>query len=251
MLLQAQLTVGWHDDTDTTLAAILLHEAAEKAGEDYAKALATTLDSVENARISGLERLFRRRTGGFEKIKRFISTLAALPHPAKLPDPLICRIDAFAYFFLRGAKNLDHLLPLGAAINAGFRETHKAWSRTIAALENFERVGKPLTEDTSISADQYLALRGIVSRLSARDERRALATLMVSGPSSIDEISQDLGLNYSLSQRTVAIFLEIGVVERRSGEVFAIAESSLPLTAFSLRETMGLDLLNIPVLKED
>ncbi len=116
--------------------------------------------------------------------------------------------------------------------------------------ENFERLGKPIAKEASISADQYLALRRIVSRSSARDERRTLATLMVSGPSSMDDISQDLGLNYSLGQRAVAAFLEIGVVQRRSGEIFAVAESALPLTTFGLRESMGLDLLNV-LPKED
>ncbi len=250
MLLQAQLTVGWHDGPEKDIAATRLHERALKTGEDYTDALASTLKAVGNARISGLEALFRRRAGGFEKIKNFVAALASLPHPTTLADPLICRIDAFAYAFLRGAKNFDFLLPLGDEVNAGFSKTRTAWSRTITALENFERLGKPLAKETEVSAEQYLALRGIVSRPSARDERRALATLMVSGPSSMQEISKDLGLNYSLGQRTVAAFLKMGIVQRRSGEIFAVAESVLPLAAFCLRESMGLDLLNV-LPKED
>lgn len=246
MLLQAQLTIGWHDGPEAALAATQLHEAAQETGEDYAQALAGALEVADKVRISGLEHLFRRRTGGFEKIKKLVAALAFLPHPAALADPLICRIDAFAYAFLRGAKNLDFLLPLGDEVNAGFRKTHAAWSGTFTALENFERLGKPLTKDACVSADQYLALRNIISRPSARDERRALATLMVSGPSSRGQISKDLGLNYSLGRRTVAAFLEMGVVQRRSGgEIFSVAESALPLSTFCLRESMGLDLLNI------
>jgi len=250
MLLQAQLTIGWHDGPEKDFAATRLHETALKAGKGYSDTLATTLKAVGKAPISGLESLFRRRTRGFETLKKFVAALVSLPHPAATADPLICRIDAFAYAFLRGAKNLDFQLPLDDKLNAEFRKTHAAWSHTIMALEDFERLGRPLVKDANISTDHYLALRHIISRPSARDERRTLATLMVSGPSSMKEISEDLGLNYSLGQRTVATFLEKDLVERRSGEIFAIAEPALPLAVFGLRESMGLDLLTV-LQKED
>lgn len=250
MKLQAQLTVGWNDDPKVQLAASELHKAAMHANEEYAKALATALNSADNAQLTGLEHLFRRRTGGFEKIKRFVGALASIPRSDAYPDPLVCRIDAFAYAFLKGAKNFDFVLPLGDAVNSDFRKTYAAWSRTITALENFERVGKRLPKDAGVSADQYVALRSIVSRSSARDERRALGTLLVSGPSTMEDISKDLGLNYSLSQRTVTTFETMGTVERRSGGIFAVAKSALPLVVFGLRESMGLDLLS-SLPKED
>ena len=247
MRLQGQLTFGWHDDPAAPLAAKRLHAMATRSSTGYASELAAALCTANGDRqVLGLERLFRRCTGGFEPLKRFVATLASLPPPFGSPQPLVCQIDAFAYAFLRQAKNFDFLLPIGDDVNSAFRYTHRAWLQTLGALEQFERVGKPLASNDGISAAQYLALRGIIARPSARDERRALATLLVSGPSTLEAISQDLGLNYSLGPRILASFEETGVIERRPpGEIFAIVDAALPLAAFVVRETLGLDLLSV------
>ncbi len=66
---------------------------------------------------------------------------------------------------------------------------------------------------------------------------------MVSGPSTIEEISIDLGLNYTLGQRTVGVFHDQAILERNPDGSYVIAESALPMVVFVLRETFGLDLL--------
>lgn len=249
MRLAAALTSGWQDDPDAEFAATRLHARANAAGDDYAAVLQKALNTAPaDTHILGLDRLFRRHTDGFQPIKTFVGALAALPGDENRKS-LICQIDVFAYGFLKGAKNLDLLLPLDERANIAFRETLAKWSNTLAALEQFERLGKPLPANGGVSAEQYLALREIVSRRSASDERRVLATLLVSGPSTTDQIKTDLGLNYSLGQRTLAVLEDIEVIERRAGDspagsVFAITESALPLTVFGLRETLGLDLLS-------
>ena len=246
MDLAAELTTGWRDDPEADCAARKLHSMAATSGEDYAHALAGKV--AQCSQISGLDQLFRRRTDGFDAIKALVGGLANLPSSSGGADPLICRIDVFAYAFLKGAKNFDFLLPLAPKSDDGFRNTYGKWLRTISALENFERLGDPLVANSGVSASTYLAVRKVLSRPSARDETRALATLLISGPSTLADISGDLGLNYTLGQRTVAVFENIGVLERRvdgSGEVaFAIADPALPLVVFFLRETMGLDLLS-------
>ena len=202
--------------------------------------------------ITGLDALFRRRTGGFAPLKQFLGALALLPPQSDYPQPLTCQIDAFAWSFLKGAKNLDLLLP-AAPHSAAMRAEYQRWRKDIRALERFERLGLPLPQPGAISADAYLALRAIVTRPSARDERRALASLLVSGPSTLAEITDDLGLNYSLGERSLAVFESkpLALLKRRD-ECFSLRAETLPLVLFGLRETMGLDLLDtmIPSEKE-
>jgi hypothetical protein len=246
MQLQALLTVGWQTEPQTPSSAAQLHNLASHAGGDYSKALSAALKSLSNDfQILGLEQLFRKRTAGFNPIKQFIGALSSMPTYNGHPNPLICQIDAFAYAFLKGAKNFDFLLPLGDELSTDFRNTHMGWLRTITSLEAFERFGEPLPKDSGVTAEQYLSLRKVIVRPSARDERCVLATLLVSGPSTLPEISTDLGLNYTLGQRTLAAFEKMSVIERRAAEVLGIAETALPLVVFCLREAMGLDLLSI------
>ena len=245
MQLAARLTTGWKDDPQAPFSAMQLHETTSQAAGDYESGLAEALkSSPSNIEILGLDRLFRRRIRGFDPINQFVGALASLPSSPAFPQPLVCHIDAFAYAFLKGAENFDLLLPLDDTANVDFRNTRASWIKTIKALENFERLGKALPAEASVTAEAYLAIRNIFARPSARDERRALATLLLSGPSTLEEITLDLGLNYTLGQRTLAGFESIAVVEKRSNSVFSIAESALPRVVFCLRETMGVDPLS-------
>jgi|GEM_PF-1882798 len=244
MRLAAELTWGWQDDPDAPQAAACLHREITHVSGEYTELLANALRTlVPRGRILGLDRLFRRRTGGFKPVRQLIGSLAALPAEDDHADTLVCEIDAFAYGFLKGAKNLDLVLPCSKELNDGFRAVRDDWSRTSKALTEFERTGERLPQSCAVSADQYLALRRIIVRPSARDERRMLATLLVSGPSAQVELSTDLGISNDLSQRTLAPLIAIGVVELRADDRYAIVSSTLPLALFGLRETMGLELL--------
>ncbi len=242
------MTTGWKDDSSAPLAAATLHASAIRAGGDYTAALVDALKTASTGTpILGLDELFRRHTAGFQPIKTFIGAMVDIQSPANIPQPPLCHIDVFAYVILKGAKNFDFLLPLDCHANVVFQRTRGAWSNALTALENFERLGEPLPGSIGASVNQYLALRNIVSRASARDERRVLATLLVSGPSTLEQILKELGLNYSLGQRILSTFEDMSVVERRTvtrsdAPVFAVSESALPLSVFCLRETIGLDL---------
>jgi hypothetical protein len=105
MKLEAFLTVGWADDPKADFAASRLHEAADQSSEEYSAALAAELEKAPpGTKISGLENLFRRRPGEFGPLKRFIGALAFMPPPGKLSEPLVCRIDVFAYAFLKSVN---------------------------------------------------------------------------------------------------------------------------------------------------
>ena len=235
MKLTAKLTTGWNNKKPKELTAKKLHEEA-LVTENYDESLCSQLTQKNIDQIYQLEQLFRKSTTGFKPIKQFIGALTAIQNN----NTLSCYIDVFVYSFLKGVKNFDLLLPFDKKHNKEFIDTYKQWSDKISSLENFERSGEII--DTELK-NQYLSLRKIISRASARDEIRTLATLLVSGPSTLEQVSEDLGLNYTLGQRTIGVFENIDVVKRES-DIYAIASEALPVVIFCLRETIGLDLLS-------
>jgi len=165
-----------------------------------------------------------------------------------LPILKYCSIDIFAYAFLKHAKNYDLFMqPELESLNT-LEETIKDWQRAVQALEDFERLGLDLASQYCRLEEIYLRLRNVISRLSARDEQRTLAVLLVCGPLTRDEISSDLGLNYSLNQRILAALQATGVMDSRldGGDTrYLISETALPVALFVVREIIGLDLLTM------
>jgi len=240
MKLETILTQGWHDDPTAPLAAHRLHDLANRDPAHYVDRLSAELEVCHAAEVSGLEQLFRRRTGGFDAIKQFVAALLSIATEASAP-PLACRIDAIAYALLAGAKNFDLIAPPAKQGNEPFRAVLTDWRCAIGALESFERTGHPLPKDSVITSDVYLKVRKIVARPNARDERNILAALLVSGTSTQAELSIDLGLGGPLVDRILATFESVGMLQRRNASLYTIAEPYLPVALFGLRETLGLD----------
>ncbi len=251
MPINAILTVGWKNDITHQFSARKLHDNA-KGGEDYENTLLQQLrTSSKPIIIHATEHLFRRNVNGFGGIKKFVASLMSIVTREKDIGEIYCLMDVFSYAFLKGAKNFDFQLPerkgnfpkevVGLDL---FRKCEEKWEEEILpALEEFERIGKPFPEGFNIEKEKYLGLRGILSRGSARDERRSLATLLVSGPSTMGEISKDLNLNYTLGNRILGIFADIGIVKVQDNDKYIISLDKLPLVVFFLREIMGLDFL--------
>ena len=245
MKLEAQLTTGWTDDPQHPLAADRLHAQAQ-AAEDYTMGLQAQLHGHSGPLdILGVDQLFRKNVHAFQPIKRFIGALSSLPPHPDL-GPIRCHLDVFAYTFLKGAKNMDLLLPLADPLSPAFTATYERWCTTMDALGDLERLGDPLPPAIKDLNASYLGLRHIVTRPSAQDERRALVSLLVSGPSTLAQISSDLGLNYTLGQRTLGVYTAIGIVSQRpNSDQFIINEATIPLVVFCIREILGLDLLSL------
>ena len=236
MKLNAKLTTGWNYKPKESNILQLQDENLNQ--HDYVENITNRIfDDKKIVAIYPLEQLFRKSTTGFKPIKQFVAALANNSETRTLD----CYIDVFAYSFLKGAKNFDLLLLFDRDKNREFIETYKKCLDKVAMLENFERFGQCINDDLQ---NQYLALRKIISRVTARDEIRTLATLLVSGPSTLKEVSEDLGLNYTLSQRTIGVFKDIEVLEERDKQKYAIATEALPVVIFCLRETIGIDLLS-------
>lgn len=252
MELAARLTSGWGDDPRDPAAALSLNRIACKG--DVIDPIALRKALPNNHTIMGLDRLFRRTVKGFGSIKSFVGALSTISDNVQSCPALICEIDVFAYSFLKGAKNFDLLLPPVleyTAHSVNFQNTLNDWHSTMTSLENFERVGQSLPPDGPVSARDYLLLRKVIARPSARDELRVLATLLISGPSSPQQIVSDLGLSVPLSKRILASLHRTGIFEHENAiptedgsMVYAISSASIPLVVFCVRETLGLDLLS-------
>ncbi len=243
--IQLHLTIGWPKIIDDTWIKKLL-DLENQSDIDKNQACQKLLRKLLNKQnqsfeFHGIDHLFRRNTKGFQPIKRFFSNLITLENTSA--TEVHCYIDAFTFAFLKGAKNFDLFLNYNPKNNVQFTQTYQNWLKAIEAYEKLERSGIPLTD--SQTQDHYLKFRKILLRPSARDELRALACLLLNGPSTMQQVSNDLGLNYSLSQRTVSIFEPCNIVENRGNDEYAIVPDSLPMAIFGLREVLGINYLEL------
>lgn len=239
MKLKAILEYGWHDQPDMPFAVDWDAAALkEEESEGYDAALARI--AAEHTSVQGVDKLFRRRgEAGVDPIKRFVHALLNSNTEATLG----CHIDFFAYVFLKGAKNFDFFFPAlkedsGEAMEPLFGKA--GIHELMEALQDFELTGVgTLDGDTRRT---YLEARPLAQRESARDEWRSLAVLLYSGPSTLDSISKDLGLGYTLSDRLLVPFRNCGLL-RRDGEIYCLETmpSKMAVTLAMLRAVLGLN----------
>jgi hypothetical protein len=245
-----ELTTGWLTETQDSANAEGLHSLVSSrlsgAEKLYEELLLEQLRALDVSCIDRVDQLLRRRKHGFSTINQF--TAAVLNIIDKLEAFKGCRIDIFAFVFLKYAKNYDLFMVPPADNMRSMQKVVRGWQSAVQALEDFERLGKELKPPYSGLKDVYLKLRAVVSRPSARDEQRTLAVLLTSGPSTLEEISLDLGLNYSLNRRIMTALAATGAIEVREGEQeprYTVKESALPVVLFLTRETIGLDFLTM------
>lgn len=180
--------------------------------------------------LDGLAGLRRNST-------RFVD-IRTLAEQATRERPLA--INAFLYAFLCSAKNFDLLLK--ESVEAIASEL-AAIEGKMRALEAFEREARPLP--TSGLLEIYLSARNWAARKTARDERRTLATLLFSGPSTAEQIARDLGINENLASRCLCVLAPLA--EEQDPGVFALHSDAdtLAVVLQLLRSTLGLDPLRV------
>ncbi|WP_353572572.1 hypothetical protein [Candidatus Albibeggiatoa sp. nov. BB20] len=251
MAIDTILTVGWPIvKADDAFSATNIHAKA-KQSDDYKAALKHIytdlrgqLGEEKPMYIGSVGRLFRRRPDQFGAIKKFVRNSEKAIDESL--GTVYFEIDAFSYAFLKGAKNFDIIIPETDKIEGSYRKIRKSLLAEMSQLEEFEREGyKPRDKNVM---EKYLVLREVIASQAARDERRALATLLVSGPSTSEQIANDLGMPYGLSDLVLPLYEKIGIASRREefGEtVFAITEEALARVLFCLRETMGVDFIDV------
>lgn len=249
-IVTIEMTVGWPTEGQNGADAKELYSlvSSRLSGSDlsYEELLLEQMQTQNVYRIDRLDQLLRRRKDGFSRINQF--TAAVLNVSDKLEQFKGCRIDIFAFAFLKYAKNYDLFMMPPPDNVRSMQEVAREWQGAVQALEDFERLGQELEPVYSGLKEVYLKLRVAVSRPSARDEQRTLAVLLASGPSTLEEISIDLGLNYALNKRIMTALETTGAVEAREsdhGPAYCVKESALPVVLFLTREIIGLDFLTM------
>ncbi len=173
----------------------------------------------------------RRNEAGFGTVK-------SMAERASVDNPLV--LNAFLYAFLCPAKNFDLFLTEStAAISSDIQEI----SAKIESLSEFER--DAVDQPPAGLRETYLVLRNVVARRTARDERRTLATLLFSGPSTSAQIANDLGIGPGLAERVLRALAP--VLERHDGDAYALRTDTDTLAAVLhlLRSTLGVDPLGV------
>ena len=162
--LKAILTPDWIDDIQSSNSCKNMADNAKKSTLSYKKALADIIEKKNISSITSLEQLFRRRTAGFDPLKKFVSVLASIETTSNEQESqaiLDCHINVFAYAFLKAAKNFDFILPLADKQPAELLQAVSHWQTSLIAFEDFERTGKPLSLNLEFSNTDYLAAQSV------------------------------------------------------------------------------------------
>lgn len=167
-----------------------------------------------------------RRIEGFDALKKRLA--------AASDEPL--DMHAFTYAFLRRAKNVDLFVE---ADDTEIRDRLAKLRRERDALEAFERDGDRPEGDAAGLVPAYLALRPVMVRAGARDERRALVHILMNGPCSDTDLASDLGISENLAIR-IRKALRPVMGETGDGR-HAIRPEALPVALFAVHERTGID----------
>lgn len=191
--------------------------------------------------LGNCEALFERHPDGYRPLKELEQALPQLEsaHPGR---EIRCHFNAFAYAFLKGAKNYDFLLL--EERNSPFRQEEAHFRALLNELERFEQRGE--TFPASLDRETYFALREIFTRRSAREERWTAAELLVSGPATAQSLTAALGSHEPTIRRALHRYQALGVLSL-DGEVACLSRLHLPLVYFFVRELMGIDPLELLV----
>lgn len=219
--IQAVLTLGW----DAPSAEISGLEAVQG---DPVPSVSVSADEIT---VANCESLFQRHSKGYAPLKEFVKRA---PFLAK--KKVTCHFNAFAYSFLKGAKNYDFLFP--EVPDSPYRKNEQAFTETLAQLESFEQLGEKFPD--RIDKETYLAVRKIFIRPGAREERWVPGELLLSGASTAKELAFILGTYDSLIERAFEQYQDLGILSM-NGEYATLSSSHLEIIYFFIRECLGID----------
>ena len=190
----------------------------------------TTVKLVLDWTGSGESAGLRRNETGFGQVKQ-------LAQKASKEKPLV--LNAFLYAFLCPAKNFDLFLREDIGDIANDIEDI---DKKMGELADFEREAFDKPEEDLLKS--YLALRKVISRRTARDERRALSVLLFSGPSTSMQIAEDLGIGNNLAERVLQAITP--PISHSNGQwALPTDTDTLAATLHLLRSTIGIDPVDV------
>ncbi|MEL6465644.1 MAG: hypothetical protein AAFQ58_11810 [Pseudomonadota bacterium] len=246
MTPNALLTFGWPKIITPDLSAPHFLErlqTMDTASLGRWAASSAAPDGVLN--ISALDRLFRRGPNGMAAIRQLVGLIGEKLSAWNAISRLQFECDAFAYAFLKQTYNYDVILPETPNQSGSFRDRIGSLKTTLDALKAFERDGCPIPQAIPTAAQDYLRIRTTLSRPSARLERVVLATLLINGPSKLDELESETGADTATALRILLGYAEPGYVTfEPTDESFCLGTQHLPSILFCLREKMGFDYLS-------
>ena len=114
-------------------------------------------------------------------------------------------------------------------------------TKALTTLENFERTGNLPEEMSELDAHQYLSMRRMIARPSARDEWRILARLLISGPSTASNLERELNISYAFAHQTLCLFESIGIFTRYgndAGKRAAVGEDGVDSATSWVQSTL-------------
>lgn len=187
-------------------------------------------------RVVRFERLVRRRPGGVETALSVLRALAT-----RLPDPACVEleIDLFAYDYLAGTTDFDLLV--SPAKDSPAAAIWPAWQAALFALQQFETEGRPPGSTAEVDVDHYLEIRSSVMRSDSNLLRRLLAALLVAGPSTTDELAQDVRARPDIVLQTLWVLAGSAAVAEVEDGLWVVAAPALPPVLFLLQSSLGLD----------
>lgn len=192
--------------------------------------------------VDRLDDLFRRSAS---RDLRVVHLAGALAEVADQRDCNIhCRIDVFAYAFLKATTQLDLLLPQNTD-ESPFSATWPRWRADLQAMHDFEERGdlpRRRGTATSFDADRYLSIREVLARASAEPERHVATMLLTNGPSTVNELAFESDRSALEVRRSLRVLSGIDVVSHTSDNgAWLLNIETLPIVLFCLRAIVGFD----------
>ena len=192
--------------------------------------------SLPPLRVVRFERLVRRRPGGVETALSVLRALAT-----RLPDHACVEleIDLFAYDYLAGATAFDLLAR--PSTDSPAAAVLPAWQAALFALQQLETEGRPPDPTAKVDVDHYLEIRSAMMQGNSNLLRKLLAALLVAGPSTTDELAQDVRARPDTALQTLWVLAGSAAVAQVEDGLWVVAAPALPPVLFLLQSSLGLD----------
>ncbi len=171
----------------------------------------------------------RRNEIGFAQIKQLVASKS---------NTTAYEFNLFLYAFLCPAKNLD--LFISVKLTEEDSRKFDIIQKNLNAIEIFERAGLVIEKQLT---NQWLEIRNVAARATARDEQRSLATLLFSGPSTAEQVATDLGISVNLVQRVMQSVQSVLKTAKPEDGCYQLetGTDTLSATLYLLRCTLGID----------
>ncbi|MGF1476815.1 MAG: hypothetical protein ACFB6S_14760 [Geminicoccaceae bacterium] len=244
MALSAVLTCGWPPvvaGADLDAAALYERSELSPSSDNIDRLDALLPDTAASPIVvHKLDGLFRRRRSRDLRVLHLAGALAEIAD--RRDCDIHCRIDVFAYAFLKATARLDFVLPQHTE-DSPFHAVWPEWRAEMRAMHKFEERGQlPRRRDRGRGFDpeRYLRVRDVLARASAEPERRVVTLLLTNGPSTLDEIAGETDRTPLDVRRSLRVLSRVDVVAHAPDSgAWRLTLETLPTVLFCMRAIVG------------